>query len=269
MSILPKNELKEPKKDPQNFFIYGETMGGKSYLASEFPNPLFLDTDGNAETIPHPSVPMRNVKKKKKNSNEYEYSSNVIDTLDEVVTALQTEDHTFETLVIDVIDDLIVMIEQVISFEAGVDSVGDIGYGKGYATLNRLLQQLVIDLKQMPMNIIYISRINSYTDEFNNEHQEPSLKEKYVNIVNGNCDLMIHCEKIGKNYLRNVKKKRKNYQRDQIQNNNLLKILDSVTGVFERSRSTPIKKQQEIVKEREKQKEEPKSEASRTMPKIK
>lgn len=244
-SILPKNEITETVDTPKNYFFYGSTMSGKSYLAGEFPNPLFLDTDGNASANPYPSVKLRNVRDQGGG-----FKSTVIDQLDQVILELQTTNHTFETIVLDVIDDIVVMIEQVITENAGVQSLGDIGYGKGYAAFNTIFQQLVIDLKALPINVIYVSRISTYEDN-GVQKEEPSLKEKHVNVVNGNCDYMIQTKKIGKNYVRTVKAKRKNYQREKIEDERILEILDSVTGAFEKSRRTSKKTQEKIVKKME------------------
>lgn len=245
MSILPVNKPQKTVDTPKNFFIYGATMNGKSYLASEFPNPLFLDTDGNASANPFPSIEIRNIRDK-----TGKISKSVVDQIDEVIVALQVEKHTYETVIIDVIDDIIVMIETSICEDEGVSSIGDIPYGKGYAMLKSAVQQLVIELKSLPMNVIYVSRISTRLDN-NVTIEEPSLPEKWVNIVNGNCDYMIQASKIGKNYIRVSKMKRKNYQRDQIEDKRILKILDTVTGAFERTRSTDKKTQDEIVKNRE------------------
>jgi len=249
-SILPKNTPKKTVDTPKNFFLYGATMSGKSYLASEFPNPLFFDTDGNADANPFPSIQLRNIRNKSGDG----FSQNVIDQLDQAILELQTTDHTFETVVMDVIDDIVVMIEQYITVNAGVDSLGDIGYGKGYAAFNNIFQQLVIDLKALPINVVYVSRISTWEDN-GIQKEEPSLKEKHVNIVNGNCDYMIQTKKIGKNYVRIVKAKRKNYQREKVSDERILNILDSVTGAFEKSRRTDKQTQERIVKKMEQEEE--------------
>ena len=62
MSILPPNKPQTPKDTPRNYFIWGPTMGGKSFLASQFPNPVIFNTDGNAEANTVPSVQLRNIK---------------------------------------------------------------------------------------------------------------------------------------------------------------------------------------------------------------
>lgn len=250
MSILPPNKPTKTVDTPKNFFIYGATMNGKSYLASEFPNPLFLDTDGNASANPYPSIQLRNVRGK-----DGKISESVVDQFDQIITELQTTKHGFETVVLDVIDDIVVMIEQYICDREGVETIGDIGYGKGYAAFSNIFNALVIELKALPINVIYVSRIAT-REENNVSYEIPSLKEKHVNIVNGNCDYMIQAKKVGKNYLRIVKEKRKNYQRDKIDDERILEILDTLTGAFDRSQRTNKKKQDEIVKKLEEETEE-------------
>ena len=259
MKFLPKNELKKPKDTPKNFFIWGPTMAGKSYLAGEFPNPIFLNTDGNAEANPYPSIQLRNVRG---TDGKLVEGKNVVDQLDGIITELQTTKHGFETIVLDVIDDIVIMIEQYICDKFDVETIGDVPYGKGYGAFTNIFQQLVIELKALPFNIIYVSR-NLTKLENNVEIDMPSLKEKHQNIVNGNCDLNIQCKKIGKNYIRSVKAKRKNYTREEIDNPDILQILDSVTGVFERSQRVNRKTQDAIVKKIEEQENPLREESSK------
>lgn len=245
MSILPENKPQIPLDTPRNYFIWGPTMGGKSFLASQFPNPVIFNTDGNAEANTVPSVQLRNIK-----DTNGKIKRSVIDQLDKLITALQTEKHTYETVVLDVIDDIVVMIEQYICDKEGVETLGDIPYGKGYAAFTNIFQQLVIELKSLPMNVIYISR-NATKLEGTTEIEIPSLKEKHQNIVNGNCDLSIQCKKVGKNYIRVAKARRKDYMRDQVDDKTILAILDTITGVFGRTPKTTKKQQNEIVKQLE------------------
>ena len=247
MSILPPNKPQVPKDTPRNYFIWGPTMGGKSFLASQFPNPVIFNTDGTAEANTVPSVQLRNIK-----DTNGKIKRSVIDQLDKLITALQTEKHTYETVVLDVIDDIVVMIEQYICDREDVETLGDIPYGKGYAAFTNIFQSLVIELKSLPMNVIYISR-NATKMEGQTEIDIPSLKEKHQNIVNGNCDLSIQCKKVGKNYIRVAKARRKDYMREQVDDKSILSILDTITGVFGRSPKTSKKVQDEIVKKIEEQ----------------
>ena len=242
MFKLPENKPQIPKDTPRNYFIYGETMSGKSFLANEFPNPIVLNTDGNAEANTVPSIQL--VNKKDKNG-KITYS--VIQQLGEILLALQTQQHSYETVVIDVIDDVIEMIKIAVcdeltpSGKPRVKSLSEIGYAKGYDFFNQAVTELVMDLKALPMNVIYISRqISEYDDKGNATKEKPSLKDKYVNLINGNSDLMIHTEKVGNNYNREIDRRRKLYYADQVDDKKILKILSTVRGAVEPPRKKQV-----------------------------
>lgn len=250
MFKLPENKPQIPKDTPRNFFLYGATMTGKSYLANEFPSPIILNTDGNATANTVPSIQL--VNEKDKNGR---ITKSVIEQLSEILLALQTQSHTYQTVVVDVIDDVIDMIKIAVCSQFEVKSLSEIGYGKGYDYFNQALTELVIDLKALPMNVIYISReVTEYSEDGKAVKTLPSLREKYVNLINGNSDLMIRTEKLGNNYNREVVRKRKIYKSDQIDDKPILKILQTIDGaVVMTSKPTktakPAEKKQETAAE--------------------
>lgn len=240
MFQLPKVEKLSPKSEPKNFFIWGSPMTGKSYFSSFFPNPLILNTDGNSKQGTAPSIQLRNIRNESGGLRQ-----SVIKQLDDIVIALQVEnpkrpaDQQFKTVVIDVIDDVCIQIEQAICLDAGVQALSDIPYGKGYAMFNTALQQFVMDLKALPLNVIYISRELAITDENTGATTyEPSLKAKYYNIVNGNCDVVIRTKKIGDgqnaSYFREVKALRTMYDPANITDHRILQLLESCRGMFKK-----------------------------------
>lgn len=248
MSILPVNEPHTPIDTPRNFFIYGATMSGKSYLAEHFPSPLFLNTDGNSLAQSAPAIQIRNIK----NANGRGLKQSIITQLDEIIRALQNEHHTYETVVVDVIDDVCVMLEQAICADEGVQTLADIGYGKGFSMFNTVLQEMVMDLKALPLNVVYISRAITEGEGIQ-AHEIPSLRTKYYNIVNGNADLVIYTQRIGKRYIRKVTDRRKEYIREQIDDPKILRILDNVPGVYDKPVQTSIAEQNKIIKQQEEQ----------------
>ncbi|MCL6615529.1 MAG: ATP-binding protein [Anoxybacillus ayderensis] len=251
MGLLPKNQPKKTVDTPRNFFIWGQTMHGKSYLASQFPNPVIFNTDGNADQIETPSVNLKNERDPKTG----QISFSVIDQLNELIKELETTDHGFETVVIDVIDDVVTLIEQAICEEHGVQYIGDIPYGKGFGIFKSIFTALVVKLKALPMNVIYISRYATVTEN-NIEKPVPSLSVKHLNTVNGNCDMNILCQKIGKNYIRRAVDRRKAYQREWIQDERILAILDTVIGAFDKPTQTSKEGAKKIVEQLEKQEEQ-------------
>lgn len=249
MGILPKNERKVAKETPRNFVIYGGTMHGKTYFADEFPNPLNLNTDGNADMIETPSININHTRDSKG-----KIIKPASELLSDIIVELENTNHTFETVVIDVIDDVITLFEQEITEEHGVRSVGDIPYGKGHQMLEMMVRVLVMRLKELSMkrkmNIIYISRLN-IIEENDMEVYVPSLKLKWLNIVNGNSDYTILCRKIGKNYIRKVESKRKNYVREKIDDERIAALLDTVIGAYEKTKKTSIEEAKKIVEQQE------------------
>lgn len=231
MSILPKNEPHKTIDTPRNFFIYGATMSGKSYLAENFPNPVFLNTDGNSLANKAPSVQLKNER-----NADGKLKKSIIDQLDEFMLELQTTNskpgYGFETVVVDVIDDVCTLIEQAVCFEAGVGALADIPYGKGYATFNSVLQGLIMELKALPLNVVYISRVETKINDDNSTAEVPSLKTKYYNVVNGNCDLVIHTQKIGVRYIRSITDKRKDYYASKVDDPKILRILKAIPGAI-------------------------------------
>lgn len=259
MSLLPKNERKTAKETPRNFVIYGGTMHGKTYFADEFPNPLNLNTDGNAEMIETPSI---NISHQRDANGKIVKSAS--DLLSDIIVELETTNHTFETIVIDVIDDIITLFEQEITEEHGVRSVGDISWGKGHQMLEMMVRVFVMRLKELSMkkniNIIYVSRLN-IIEENDVEMYMPSLKLKWLNIVNGNSDYTILCRKIGKKYIRKVESKRKNYTRDKIDDERIAKLLDTVIGAYDKSEKTSPEEAKKIVEVQEQKKNEKRTDA--------
>ena len=243
MSILPKNERKQTIDVPKNFFIYGATMSGKSYLAEHFPSPLFLNTDGNALANPFPNIQLRNIK-----GEDGKLKRSVLADIDEIMAELQAQNHNsefqYKTIVIDVIDDVCQLIEQAVCESNGVTALADIGYGKGYAIFNTVLNNFVLNLKSLGLNIVYVSRVE-YVAENNDQSkikEVPSLKTKYYNLVNGNCDLVIHTQKIGKNYMKTAGDIRKKYYVEDIKDPKIARILKSIPGaLFQREETKQAK----------------------------
>lgn len=230
MFTLPKDEVQHPKCQPKNFFIYGATMSGKSFFASYFPHPLVLNTDGNSAQGTAPSIQIRNLRDK-----NGRLTTDCMQTITDIVVALQQPGVTFQTIIIDVIDDICVMVEQAICLRAGVQALSDIPFGKGYALLDSFIQQMVMDLKALPMNVIYISRELENTDEGSGKKRvQPSLKSKFYNVVNGNCDLVVRTFKIGDQHYRTVVDKRANYKAEDIEDKRVRQLLESCQNMFKK-----------------------------------
>ena len=227
MSILPENKPHTPRRTPRNFFIWGATMSGKSFLASNFPDSFVFSTDDNEKNSgTRPGVAVKN-----SFDSRGEITSSAIDILDKYILALRTESNTFKTVVVDVIEDVCTLIDQSICAENHVKFIGDVPFGKGWSMFNSMLQELVMNLKSLTMNVVYISREKTKTED-GREIPVPALKQSYYNIVNGNCDLVIRTQHLGRNYLRTVTDIRRKYKQSEIEDPQILKILMAIPGAL-------------------------------------
>lgn len=104
---------------PQKAVVYGPEGVGKSTLASQFPEPVFLDTEGGTHHLDVVRFP----------------EASTWDDITAAVAQLATGDHNFKTLVIDTADWLEKRLAEHICRKANKESIEDFGYGKGYVIL--------------------------------------------------------------------------------------------------------------------------------------
>ncbi len=231
--LLPANKSKDKDITPKLFFIWGQSMSGKTYLARQFPSPVILNTDGNAKKVNTPSVEI------------YDF-----ETFMKVIEEIEDGKHEFKTIIIDLVDDIKTMLEKyVCEVESKKDkkmyeTLSDIGYGKGFSHAKMIWQRLMLRLNQLSYNVIFISHIVELTED-NQTIQRPSLEQKYYNMCMGRCDMSIKCRKVGQNYIQLCDSKRDNYIEADVKDKNVLEILKGINGVFNiqaKTEAKPLKK---------------------------
>ena len=214
MSILPSNELKVANQTPKSFIIWGESMSGKTYLSRQFPNPLIINTDGNGQKVDTPCVEIKNF----------------LHFL-EVIEAVKKENHTYETIIIDLIDDIQTMLSNHVCEKYGIEHEADAPFGKAFGEVKSKWKKLMMDLTQMKTNVIFISHYVEKT-EGNTTVSMPSLPQAFLNMCMERYDMTIKCTKIGNNYIRQVTARREIYTEDLIKDEVTLEILKTINGVF-------------------------------------
>ena len=254
MSLLPENKPMEKNITPKVFFLWGQSMHGKTYLARQFPDPIIINTDGNGKKIDTPHVDV------------YDF-----ETFVNVLREIEEGKHTFKTIVIDLVDDIKTFLEEYVCKKYDVENLADAGFGKGYGDVKSTWKRLMIRLTQLPYYVVFISHVVQLTDEYdkNKTIEQPSLEQKYLNMTKGRTDVMIKCQKVGKNYLQLCNEKRDLYHRSDIKDDKLYNTLSNVKSLFEDNKPTiqnvepkkviPGKKPEIINVDEETTKEEPKS----------
>lgn len=100
---LPKNErrkLESPKK--RTLWLYGAPFSGKTTLADSAPDPLMLNTDGNAVYVTAPFIPIKDEVKQNGRITQRKYAWEVFK---DCIETLEVNQGGFKTLVIDLVND--------------------------------------------------------------------------------------------------------------------------------------------------------------------
>ncbi len=217
MSLLPKNEPKTKDITPKMFFIWGQSMSGKTFLARQFPNPIILNTDGNAKKVTTPSVEV------------FDFKS-FIDVVDE----LNKTKHTYETLIIDLVDDIKTMLETYVMDKYGIEALADAPYGKAFSDVKLTWKTLMVRLSQMNMNVVFVSHVTEKQDDNDSTRtiEVPSLVQKFYNMTMGRCDLSIRCRKLGSTYHQAVVDRRDTYRLEDISDKRISDVLSTIRGAI-------------------------------------
>ena len=226
MGLLPANKLKEKDITPKVFFIWGQSMSGKTYLARRFPSPVILNTDGNAKKVDTPSVDI------------YDFESFVT-----VLQEIETGKHDYKTIVIDLVDDIKTLLETYVCKKYNIEALADAPYGKAFSDVKGIWKKTMVRLSQLPYNVIFISHIQEINDEANSQRtiEVPSLEQKYYNMTMGRCDLSIKCRKVGQTYLQLCVDKRDMYIEADVKDKGTLEILKGIKGVFNTTDNVTVK----------------------------
>lgn len=129
-----------PTATAQKVVLYGVEGIGKSTFASQFPNPVFIDTEGSTSNM--------NVQRLD-NPNSWQM------LIDEVNYVKQTK--ICSTLIIDTADWAETLANQHIIARNGITSIEDLGYGKGYTMVKEefgKLLNLLSELTDAGINVV-------------------------------------------------------------------------------------------------------------------
>ena len=168
-------------------FFYGEPKSGKTTIATKFPRHLLLAFEKGYNAIPGAMAQPLN--------SWAEFRKVLTQLKNPQVKAM------YETIIIDTADIAYDYCEKYICANAkradggfGVDSIGDIGYGKGYTMVAKEFDECLRSIVQMDYGLVLISHAvdKTFTDEQGKEFNQivPTLGNKPRNIVSRMCDII-------------------------------------------------------------------------------
>ncbi len=127
------NIIEGKEKRPLKIVLYGPEGIGKSTFASQFPDPLFIDTEGGTSNL--------NVRRIKCNKSW--------DELISVVKEIKDNPHICKTVVLDTADWAESLCSNAVCEKYRKNNIEDFGYGKGYVYLVDEFSKLLTLMDQL------------------------------------------------------------------------------------------------------------------------
>ena len=161
-------------------FFYGEPKSGKTTIASKFPNALLLAFEKGYNALAGAMAQPIN--------SWAEFIKVTKQLKDEKVK------EKFSTIIIDTADIAYSYCEKYICANNGVDTIADIGYGKGYALVGNEFDEKLRAIVQLGYGIVIISHATDkvFKDEAGQEYNKivPTLDKRSNNIVARMADII-------------------------------------------------------------------------------
>lgn len=153
--MLPENKKRDVQTSKKvKLYLYGSPMSGKTTFASEFPEPLILNTDGNIQYVDSPYIAIRDQVKMNGRIKETKFAWTVFkEAVDEIIAGK----HTFKTIVIDLIEDVYEACRVYMYDKLGIEHESDAGYGKGYDMIKTEFLTAMKRIINSDYNIILLS----------------------------------------------------------------------------------------------------------------
>ena len=160
---------------PQKVVIYGPEGVGKSTLADQAPEPVFLDTEGGTHHLDVARL-------------------DAVTTWEEIiaaVTQLAKADHPFKTLVLDTADWLEKRLAEHLCRKSNKESIEDFGYGKGWVILTEEFARFLTSLDALTdrgMHVVFLA--HSTVKKFEAPDQAGSYDRFELKLSKQNAPLL-------------------------------------------------------------------------------
>lgn len=182
MGVLTSLKPHVVSRDLRGYSVlfYGTPKSGKTTIASKFPGAVIFAFEKGYSALPGVMAQPIN------SWNEFR----------RLLVELKEEEtkKMFQTVVIDTADIAYDYCQKYICDDAGVDNIGDIGYGKGYGMVEDEFDTCLRKIIQLDYSLVLISHSTERTekDEQGNEYQkiEPTLDKRGRKICERTCDII-------------------------------------------------------------------------------
>ena len=153
--LIPENKKRDVQASKKvKLYLYGAPMSGKTTFVNKFPDPLMLNTDGNIQYVDAPYIAIRDEVSMDGRIKKVKYGWEVFkESVDEIIAG----NHTYKTIVIDLIEDVYESCRVYMYNKLGIEHETDAGYGKGYDMIKTEFLTTIKRIINSDYNIILLS----------------------------------------------------------------------------------------------------------------
>lgn len=185
---LPENKRREARKmTRRTMWLYGAPFSGKTTLADTAPDPLMLNTDGNAEFVTAPFIPIKDEVVKEGRVTKRKLAWVVFK---EVIEELEAKENTFKTVVIDLAEDTYEMCRLYMYDKLGITHESDDSF-KAWDKVRTEYLSTMRRVMNLPYeNILLLSHEDSSKDLTKKSGDritsiKPNIQDKVANKLAG------------------------------------------------------------------------------------
>lgn len=186
--LLPTNTKREINPAlRKKIWIYGAPFSGKTTLADQFPDPIMLNTDGNLNSFISPVIEV-------KETFEGRIKVSAWDNFKAAIDELQKGNHTFKTIVVDLVEDTYEHCRRWSYDKLGIEHESDNSFKAWDFVRNEFLTTFK-KLLTLPYNIVLISHEDVSRDLTKKSGDKittirPNIQDKIANKLAGMVDIV-------------------------------------------------------------------------------
>ena len=182
MALPVKKTPVKSSLEEQIILLYGVPKIGKSTLASQFDNPLFLATEAGLNNLEVFQVPIPTWEVFLENCKDIAGSK-----------------HEFRTIVVDTVDNLWKACSLHIREKHKIDHESQLEWGRGYALVKDEFSRALTKLSLLPYGLVMISHADTVEIKTRTSvisKAVPTLQKSARGIVLGMADIILYAESI-------------------------------------------------------------------------